>query len=431
MGSWLSTGTLSNTTSSPIPSFPSAWISVAIAVVRTIIRNRVNNYLVTDSNDSFLVERVVALDAFGCPPSSLGFHFGRRDAAANESALPRTSSSAGAAGFHSVGVWPLAAHLNHSCYYNAERSFIGDVLVLRAARDVPAGAELTIAYRATDGSGAGQAALDAELRRRWGFTCACALCADVRATRSALLATRDTMTRDILDSLGEHVNSPDRMEVVRKKIDALAATYASSSTGTTAAAAAASPSGGTGSGSGSGGGGSGASASEAAGELQSAVPRLPIALTQTEFAAAWLDLATYAGARVQRLKSVFGGLALTAALDALEARGFIMHGRIITPKNSGGSTGAGAARSSREASAEADAAVRDESEPWLEVDEWGHVGGGAAFDLFFVLARVATVLSLPAGLAEVATRHARTAYAMLVGEDATFDEVWARVMVLA
>jgi hypothetical protein len=325
-----------------------------------------------------------------------------------------------------VGVWPLAARLNHSCVYNTERSFIGDALVLRAARDLPADAELTTAYRANDGSGAGQAALDAELRRRWGFTCACPLCADVRATRSALLATRDAMTREILGFLGEHINSPDRMEVVRKKIDRLADTYATTSTTTTTTTTAVAAAGGTGSGSGSGGGGSGG---EAAAPHPSVVPRLPIALAQTEFAAAWLDLAKSAGARVQRLKGVFGGLALTAALEALQARGFVMRSRIIDPEDSSGSARAGgAARGERQARAAAAEAVRDESEPWLEVDEWGLVGSGAAFDMWFVLAKVATLLNLPAGLAEAATRHARTAYTMLVGEDTTFDEVWARVM---
>ncbi|EJD07405.1 uncharacterized protein FOMMEDRAFT_100608 [Fomitiporia mediterranea MF3/22] len=47
-----------------------------------------------------------------------------------------------------LGLWPLGttAHLAHSCLPNACRSFIGDVLVLRACRDITGGETISIAY---------------------------------------------------------------------------------------------------------------------------------------------------------------------------------------------------------------------------------------------------------------------------------------------
>ncbi|KAL5513043.1 hypothetical protein ACEPAH_3441 [Sanghuangporus vaninii] len=47
-----------------------------------------------------------------------------------------------------IGLWPLGtrAHLKHSCLPNASRSFIGDILVLRACRDIPHGEIITVSH---------------------------------------------------------------------------------------------------------------------------------------------------------------------------------------------------------------------------------------------------------------------------------------------
>ncbi|KAI5124193.1 hypothetical protein M0805_005044 [Coniferiporia weirii] len=47
-----------------------------------------------------------------------------------------------------LGIWPLGprAHLKHSCLPNAVRSFLADVLILRACRDIPRGAPITISH---------------------------------------------------------------------------------------------------------------------------------------------------------------------------------------------------------------------------------------------------------------------------------------------
>lgn len=70
------------------------------------------------------------------------------------------------------GLWPHASHMNHSCVPNTVRSFLGDVLVSRALRDIEAGEELLQSY----------ANIKAQYGRRqaefrgWGFECTCELC---------------------------------------------------------------------------------------------------------------------------------------------------------------------------------------------------------------------------------------------------------------
>ncbi|KAF1974011.1 SET domain-containing protein [Bimuria novae-zelandiae CBS 107.79] len=72
------------------------------------------------------------------------------------------------------GFWTHASYINHSCLPNTIRTFIGDILLLRAARDIASGEELTNQYVAPDiDIGARQE----KYRTTWGFECDCELCA--------------------------------------------------------------------------------------------------------------------------------------------------------------------------------------------------------------------------------------------------------------
>lgn len=76
--------------------------------------------------------------------------------------------------FGSEGIWFVASRMNHSCYNNCQRSYIGDMQIVRAAQDLPAGAELLIDYR----SAVPFQTYD-EVQKRlesYGFTCACEIC---------------------------------------------------------------------------------------------------------------------------------------------------------------------------------------------------------------------------------------------------------------
>eukprot|EP00434_Breviolum_minutum_P041404 symbB.v1.2.036828.t2/scaffold5292.1/size28769/1 len=46
------------------------------------------------------------------------------------------------------GVWPLCCLINHSCLPNVQEQFLGDLLILRAAKPIAAGEELLMSYAA-------------------------------------------------------------------------------------------------------------------------------------------------------------------------------------------------------------------------------------------------------------------------------------------
>lgn len=89
----------------------------------------------------------------------------------------------------STGLWIRASLINHSCVPNTTKGFIGDVIVIRAARRIDAGEEITLVYDESSDYEARTAAL----QRTWGFRCNCKLCVaeeadgmDVRKRRREL-----------------------------------------------------------------------------------------------------------------------------------------------------------------------------------------------------------------------------------------------------
>lgn len=80
---------------------------------------------------SFLVERIVSLNVFGCPLSSVNEHKDLLSKQSKETA------------YHSCVVWTQALYINHSCTSTASRAFIGDMMIISATRDLEAGSEVT------------------------------------------------------------------------------------------------------------------------------------------------------------------------------------------------------------------------------------------------------------------------------------------------
>lgn len=73
----------------------------------------------------------------------------------------------------SSGLWSRASYANHACLYNASRSFIGDMMILRATKHIPKGAEITIAYLMPEVIASDD---QKKLVETWGFRCDCLLC---------------------------------------------------------------------------------------------------------------------------------------------------------------------------------------------------------------------------------------------------------------
>lgn len=70
------------------------------------------------------------------------------------------------------GIWLRASMANHSCLFNAARSHVGDLIILRATKPIAAGEEILINYTSNDNYELRQVLLE----QQWGFTCDCPCC---------------------------------------------------------------------------------------------------------------------------------------------------------------------------------------------------------------------------------------------------------------
>ncbi|KAJ5236365.1 hypothetical protein N7489_006456 [Penicillium chrysogenum] len=156
--------------------------------------------------DTFQVARIISLNSFGSPTSSRGDHIhDARDASGSPGRL------------HNCGTWPYASMINHSCMSNAHYAFIGDMMIIRAATDIPANTELTIWYLLPAPE---NRPMDF---RHWGFECSCTICVDIKATEPHVLEMRVRQHAQIAMALKKSSEySRSRAEVL---IDRLTETY--------------------------------------------------------------------------------------------------------------------------------------------------------------------------------------------------------------
>ncbi|KAH8725331.1 hypothetical protein GQ44DRAFT_749719 [Phaeosphaeriaceae sp. PMI808] len=129
--------------------------------------------------DTFLVEQIMSFNVFGCPRSSLVTH----------KAL-RTSKSKEPTAYSSCGIWTQASYINHSCTSNARRSFIGDMMIVRATQDLEPGTEITFWYKGPEDDDPKRSQ---EGLKNWNFVCDCAICQDVKETKAAVVAERQKL----------------------------------------------------------------------------------------------------------------------------------------------------------------------------------------------------------------------------------------------
>jgi tetratricopeptide (TPR) repeat protein len=120
--------------------------------------------------DSFRVHDIMSRNAFGA-----GSQYGEEGA--NKA---------------STGLWIWAAYMNHSCIPNTKKEFIGDLMVVRAARPITAGEELFNSY---DGSSDYDTRKTA-LMTTWGFECNCALCIAEKADDPTVRKKRQELAND-------------------------------------------------------------------------------------------------------------------------------------------------------------------------------------------------------------------------------------------
>jgi hypothetical protein len=82
--------------------------------------------------DTFQVQTVIEYNSFGYTSGRFSRAYGNAVYAEE--------------GARSSGLWCQASYMNHACLFNAQRSFIGDMMIVRATKDIPGGTEITIPY---------------------------------------------------------------------------------------------------------------------------------------------------------------------------------------------------------------------------------------------------------------------------------------------
>ncbi|KAM0189022.1 hypothetical protein ACHAPI_010291 [Fusarium lateritium] len=165
--------------------------------------------------DAFLVEKILSLNSFGSPRTSRDFcknniWSGKKTAATRVNPL-----------FTSAGIWLIAARINHSCIGNCQRSFIGDMQIIRAAQDMPAGTELLFPYRPSSASESYQT-VQKDLAK-WGFVCTCELCKDRSKTTEAVLKQRKDLFEDFMKQVPD--NEPFDLPKATRLLKGVEKTY--------------------------------------------------------------------------------------------------------------------------------------------------------------------------------------------------------------
>ena len=140
------------------------------------------------------------MNCFGCPLSSLQTQLRRIE---NEALSIKAERK-----FHSCGVWPLASRINHSCYSNARRAFIGDMMIVRATCDIAPNTEINFWYHPpiVEENHERQ-----EKFERWGFKCDCVICQDNQTTKRNTLSSRKQQRAKVVQDLkaGSKANLPE------------------------------------------------------------------------------------------------------------------------------------------------------------------------------------------------------------------------------
>jgi hypothetical protein len=153
----------------------------------------------------------MSLNVFGCPPSSsLNTH---KDLLMNKANEEKP--------YHSCGIWIKASYINHSCMSTARRAFIGDMMIVRATRDLEAGTEVTFWYHPPISTSHEdmQKKLD-----HWNFVRDCAICLDARATDASVLNERRAMLKS-LKRMIDRAPAAIKGKKIKNLLDSLEGTY--------------------------------------------------------------------------------------------------------------------------------------------------------------------------------------------------------------
>lgn len=152
----------------------------------------------------------MSFNVFGCPRSSLDTHRN----SINEKPSKTTA-------YHSCGIWTQASFINHSCTSNARRSFIGDMMIVRATRDLDPSTEITFWHQKPEGDPKKMR----EKLKNWQFSCTCAICNNDKATGAAVFAERVKLMKELKRAFGQAPPHTAKLSEVVRLLESLKNTY--------------------------------------------------------------------------------------------------------------------------------------------------------------------------------------------------------------
>jgi hypothetical protein len=161
------------------------------------------------------VYRVVQLNSFGAPRSSLQTFI---DIISQSEGKGKTADKESG----TCGIWLIASRINHSHDTNCRRSFIGDMQIVRATRDMEAGTELLFPYQSLSAS----YEKTQQNLNNWGFVCNCALCIAMQHFPKKVMQRRAFLRKDLEATF----QSPTGVDMARfeRLLLQLSATYSGS-----------------------------------------------------------------------------------------------------------------------------------------------------------------------------------------------------------
>lgn len=112
----------------------------------------------------------------------------------------------------------MASYINHSCNINAQRSFIGDMIIVRATRDLAPDTEVVFGY---DMPTADNYDRLQQKFKHYGFECDCALCQDYRDTSEEIHLKRNRYMKEAHDVLENFARfKANKVEAIMKRLAA-------------------------------------------------------------------------------------------------------------------------------------------------------------------------------------------------------------------
>lgn len=180
-------------------------------IVDTLVPPKNLSAPLTSFDFSFQVERTISLNSFGSPLSSIDSHTKIRDHKGEKESA-----------FHSSGIWIQASYINHGCNSNARRSFIGDMMIVRATRDIKKDTELSFWYTPPDGSNSKD---KRSQFKNWGFECTCVICSDNKSAAPTVLQKRELLGKKLKQGFRASPVGSGTLQKFERMLDELNQTY--------------------------------------------------------------------------------------------------------------------------------------------------------------------------------------------------------------